>query len=310
MVNDERLKGIKNLSEHFTARKDRAAKRLNTTPEGYWYFAILGLKTEVDSFEFDSLAKLQEVSEPPGAIEIAGALRDKVFFNAISRYSSSFEFELAVPRNSGNSEQAAFNLAWWIISALRVKTLAEILIPAVSDYSWSTMAAIDGQCHAQLLEDVPQAKRLAEPIEITSTDLGWVVANLNTFSELLETPKFRLAVETLTTHHFQNSERMVVAALWAGIEALFEVQSELRFRLSALIASMLEPRGKTRLELYRRAKKLYDVRSKAVHGSPLSRTQIHEHVIEVRKILSQLLCKSIESKKVPTEQDFDDYMFC
>jgi hypothetical protein len=127
---------------------------------------------------------------------------------------------------------------------------------------------------------------------------------------LLELPEFRLAVESLTTHHFASSERMMAATLWAGIEALFEIQSELRFRLAIQIASILEPRGSTRRDLYRRVKKLYDVRSKAVHGSALSKDKMDEHIVEVRALLSRLLCKFTELGKVPNEEELEDFMFC
>ena len=307
---DEELKSLENLSSHFAERKKRAKARLAEAIGRYWYFAILGLRTNVEEFSFASFGKLRRVIEPPGEIELAAALKIKSLFTAISRYSHNINYELAIDREFGSGDDEAFTLAWWIISALRVKTQTELLIPAVSDYSWSTIAGVDGDCHAQLIEDVPQARARSAPIEITESDLQWVLHNLTTFGRLLEVPKFRLAVTSLTTHHLENSDRMMVATLWVGIEALFEVQSELRYRISALAASVLEVRGQGRYDLYKRIKKLYDVRSKAVHGSPISGEKINEHILEVRGLLSRLVCKVVELGEVPNEEAFEKLMLC
>src|SRR5215211_5996085 len=103
---------------------------------------------------------------------------------------------------------------------------------------------------------------------------------------MLEVPKFRLAVEALTTHQHLVSLRMMAASLWSGIEALLGIQAELRFRITLSIASILEPRGEQRSARYRRVKKLYDIRSKAVHGITLSENELISHVAETRKLLS------------------------
>jgi hypothetical protein len=310
VLSNERLANIKNRVGYFEGRRARATERLASTEGKSWYFAVLGLICSEHELALAPLAKLQRVVEPPGEIELAGALENKLILSAIARYSHHIEYELAVSREDDKDDQSAFNLAWWIVSALRVRTLSEILVPVVSDYSWSTIAALtNGGCHAQLLEDVPQARRLTEPVEVQPSDLEWISVNLVRFADLLEQPKFRLAVECLTTHHFSNSERMMAATLSAGIEALFDIQSELRFRLAVVVASVLEPRGRARRDLYRVVKKLYDTRSKAVHGGSLEETKIKEHVQEVRKLLSRLLSHIVERGSVPTEEEIEDLIF-
>ncbi len=248
--------------------------------------------------------------EPPGEVELAAALRQKSLFSAIGRYSGAIEFELAVDRETGLIDQGASNLAWSIISTLRILTLSEFLVPCVADNSWSTIAAItDGTCNVHLLEDVPQARVFGKPKNVTLENLKWIDDHLTNFMELTNYPNFYLAADSLCTHHQIGNERMVVAILWSGIEALFGINSELRFRVAAYVATILEPRGDTRLELYRRLKKLYDIRSKAVHGGKVSLKQLHEHIVEVRKLLSRLLCKFIEEKKIPTEEELDSLLF-
>lgn len=311
-MNSKRLDEIASRVEYFESRRRRATERLASTEGKYWYFAILGIEFNSENFGLDlhPLAKIQSVVEPPGEVELAAALHNKLIFSAVGRYSHQIQYELAVSRERCANDDQVFNLAWWIISALRVRTLSEILIPVVADHSWSTISAItDGSCHVQLIEDVPQARRLSKPTPIQQIDLEWVSLNLAKFADLLKLPKFRLAVESLSNHHFASSERMMAATLWAGIEALFEIQSELRFRLAVVIASILEPRGTSRRELYRVVKKLYDTRSKAVHGSPLTKVKIEAHTLEVRQLLSRILCQFIETGNVPTEDQIGDLIF-
>jgi hypothetical protein len=126
---------------------------------------------------------------------LAPALRQNHLVGTIGRYSWAITFELAISRANNFPDDGAMNLAWWIASAIRIRTQAELFAPAISDHSWSTIAAMDhGACNVRLLEDVPMAKRLTVPTKIDLVDMQWVTANLSIFSTLLEQPKFRLAV--------------------------------------------------------------------------------------------------------------------
>ncbi len=102
---------------------------------------------------------------------------------------------------------------------------------------------------------------------------------------------------------------MMISSLWAGIESILGVEHELRFRISSYLAAYLQEKGKERLELNRNFKKLYDFRSKAVHGSHIDDMEMHKHIIEVRNLLSKLLIKIVESKTIPNQNDFDGALF-
>ena len=101
----------------------------------------------------------------------------------------------------------------------------------------------------------------------------------------------------------------MVALLWAGIDALFGISAELRYRLATYMAAVLQPRGKERKSLYGKAKLLYDVRSKAVHGVRVSNDSLREHIGEVKMLLSRLLCAFTERKHLPTESEIEDLVF-
>src|SRR3546814_10901231 len=104
-------------------------------------------------------------------------------------------------------------------------------------------------CEVRWIDDLPLAHRFAEPRELLGSDMDWIASHLANLANLLEDAKFRMAVVGLTEHHLQKSLRMAIADLWAGIEALLGISSELRFRISAYIAAYLERSEEQKSEL-------------------------------------------------------------
>ena len=87
------------------------------------------------------------------------------------------------------------------------------------------------------------------------------------------------------------------------IGTLWHVQSAHRLALS--VASLLEPRGDQRYDRYRQTKKLYEIRSKAVHGGELNDDDIRQHVIQSRKLLSDLICHMLDARKVMSREEIE-----
>jgi hypothetical protein len=306
----ESYPNLKRLFDHFSERKLRAKARLKNDSKAGWYFGIIGLQLPVSSYDLLSeVATLEEVLEPPGESELVCALKEQHLFGAIARYSHGIRHQLKIV-GPGVEEEKLFVVASWFISLLRIRTLAEFLVPVASDHSWSVIAGLEPKtCRVRFVEDVPGAKKLAKSTVIHEVDLKWVGTNVYRFVRLLNVPCFCLAVESLSTHQHQASDRMMAATLWSGIEALFNIQSELSFRLATCIAVVIEPLGSGRKAAYKEIKKLYSTRSKAVHGAKLSQEQIHKHVLEVRTILSRILCRYIEEGEVFSEERIENEMF-
>ncbi len=88
--------------------------------------------------------------------------------------------------------------------------------------------------------------------------------------------EFSLAMEALDGSQYLQKSSLALVSLWAALEALFlDTKSELRFRISAFIASYMEPLGKGRADLQRAVAKLYDQRSAAAHGKPHTKPALH-----------------------------------
>ncbi len=99
------------------------------------------------------------------------------------------------------------------------------------------------------------------------------------------------------------------------MEAIFDIEYELRYRLATLSAKLL---GSTKLhcrEVYADMKTLYGERSKIIHGKQLAKkgdahdVKVRDHIMRMRTRLAQLLTKLIALGKVPTEDEFEEMLF-
>ncbi|OKP85952.1 hypothetical protein A3842_07145 [Paenibacillus sp. P3E] len=309
-MNEKKLQEIKDSLQYFEDRKSRAELRMQEirySDEG-WYFGLIGFAADFEFVELE-VGRIQKIVEPPGEVELASALERNDMFSLFGRYTRGLSYELFIKDDEVYNERI-FDIAWWIISSLRIKTDVDFIVPVASNRSWSTFAAAPkNSVKTRVIEDFPKATRQSLDSNVSIDDVVWVKNNFANFANLLSDTRFRTAIDSLTTHHLQHNSRMTIALLWSGIEAIFGIQSELRFRLSAQIASLLETRGSYRYELHQKIKKLYDVRSKVVHGSSITEEKIQEHIIEVRGLLSRIITYFIESKQIMTINEFEELLF-
>lgn len=306
---DEQIAQLREGANHFESRRLRAVQRLQHHGQPTWCFALLGIEVEDDPSIAQGEIAIRKVEEPPGEIELARALADSRQFSRIGSYSHGIKYELAVAKSLGETNHV-LQVAWWFVSLMRIKTLVTILVPVAIDCPWSVVAGVnDKSVEAVILEDVPKARQFSPNNLVTRADITWVLERMPVFAKLLELPRFRMAVDALTTHHHEASIRMTAASLWAGIEAIFSIETELRFRLSTYVAALLEPPGLARLECYRMTRKLYDTRSKAVHGGVINEAALNQHIIAVRILLSRILGACIEANEVPESSRLEALLF-
>jgi hypothetical protein len=141
-------------------------------------------------------------------------------------------------------------------------------------------------------------------------DATWCEAHFETARDLRnKSAKFAFALEAATDWRFAADPRSAIARLWAGIEAIFGVNAELVYRLSTYSASLLHARGQARTAAYASTKKLYGVRSKAVHGSDVSKAKLDEGVADSYALLRAVLLACLDRGGVPTEDELDQLVF-
>jgi hypothetical protein len=119
-------------------------------------------------------------------------------------------------------------------------------------------------------------------------------------------PGFRLALECAVDWRYSKEPRSAIARLWTGIESMFAVQTELVFRISLLSASLLEPRGTSRRARFTATKKLYNLRSKAVHGASLSESVLVDGLDETFGLLRDLILLCVTRGRVFDEEDLEN----
>jgi len=303
-ISKECLELLETRISFFELRRIKSPDLLSECSGNEWNFALLFVTSPLNIFSFGDMGTFRAVFKQPSEAELKSALKFSFLSSHIESYTRGISYELSINRGMGLSDRAAFNLAFWIISAIRIRTLAEFLVPLVADYSWSTFATLKNkQCSVDLLENFPLARRVYHgDIWLDDSVFEWVSANLMAFGKMLENPKFSLAVEALTTHNQNVNLRMMVASLWAGLEALFDINIELRFRLAMYIASIIESRGVQRTNWYKKIKNMYDIRSKVVHGVSMENVDLEMHILEIRQVLSGLLCRIVEDEEMFTEE--------
>ena len=139
---------------------------------------------------------------------------------------------------------------------------------------------------------------LSEPRMLTESEAVWIEENFEQARNLLKYPKYQNAVHSLWSYRWHTHSRMQLAILWAGIEGLFEVNSEIVFRLSLYVARFLAPDNETeRFQIFSDVKRLYKQRSAAVHGSEIkgdSNTGVEESAKLLLKLIRHcVICKSL-----------------
>jgi hypothetical protein len=103
------------------------------------------------------------------------------------------------------------------------------------------------------------------------------------------------------------NKSVAMLAIWGSLEHLFSpAKHELRFRVSANIASFLERPGAARLALHQKLLKLYDARSQVAHGTARKGADAWA---ETYQIASRVLLKILENRAVPSKESLDAAIF-
>lgn len=116
-------------------------------------------------------------------------------------------------------------------------------------------------------------------------------------------PRFQAAIHCLSTYRWLTLPRSQLALLWSGIEGLFGADSELSFRISLYVAKFLHPADSAAAkQTFRRVRRLYGHRSKAVHGVKM-KDDATEIVNESAGLLLSLVIECVARRAVPRPDD-------
>jgi len=139
----------------------------------------------------------------------------------------------------------------------------------------------------------------SKPHMIADDEAAWLEKYFHNANALLKKDRFMDAVNALSSYRWHGQPRAKLAILWAGIEGLFGIDSELAFRLSLYAARFLEPdEAVSRAKVFEDTKKLYKQRSAAVHGARIkgnSEASVRESV----DLLQRLIRHCVEKATIP-----------
>lgn len=313
----------------------------SATHEGNWYVLIMGLPRPEAPLTLAPGLTLDPLESPLSVFDLAAAgavgFREWAMLEPIARACTC---EIETARDSDVTPgYDTLNRAWLASALLVLRGYTGHLGIACSSYSWSLIAGhqprtakafrqqakgegIDAAIHRPK-HDLPPFKgnvldfharflidRGARTDAVSPDDAAWIAMHFATFNRLAsDSEAFRLALEAAVDWRFAKEPRLAVGRIWSGIEAVFGVTSELVYRISILCASLLEERGAPRKARFQAVKRLYGLRSKAVHGEPLPQEQLVSAMNDSQGLLRELLLLTIEKGHVLRSDDFDDALF-
>lgn len=168
------------------------------------------------------------------------------------------------------------------------------------------MAAYSKAVHIQILEAEDRPLWPDGDAVVTSADLEWCMIKSPRLFDLYEQPSFRLAFDSAGESPFLKDVRTSIARTWAGIEALFDVQHELSYRLSMYAAVLVADELQQRINIQKRFKSLYTKRSKAVHGASMSAEDLKRTACESWRLLCEIIQACMRTgASIPSPQQLD-----
>lgn len=225
-------------------------------------------------------------------------------------FSFDVQAQLLIPQALNTATNSSIEVARTILFLLRLGVNPAITLPIFADLPFSQGPQLQSKS-MRLFPFEVQPRHLPFGVVgklATKDEIQWVAQYWQTtLSMIRSNGEFALAVEALDSVQFVHQPALAMVSIWGALEALFSpAKSELRFRVSSLIATFLEEPGADRFNRQQEVAKLYDKRSSAAHGS--KETDMKSLVASVN-LLQRVLVKIIESGTVPSKTGLEAALF-
>lgn len=143
---------------------------------------------------------------------------------------------------------------------------------------------------------------LSPPYIISEEDEEWLTKYYGAAYTLLEIDSYQTAVHTMASYRWHSVPRVQLAVIWSGIESLFNVNTEVSFRISLYIANFLAKSETQAKQLFKQVRKMYSLRSTAVHGNK-TKENLEDAVVESADLLHRILKHCAETSSIPNVDD-------
>jgi len=307
----------------------------SSQPEA-WHVLVVGLPLVDNEYELGESLTLRKLVRPISVFDLAAAgavgFRE---WNVLEPIAPGATAEIISPTKASTVPgYDALNKCWLASALLVLRGFVRHICPAVSSYSWNFVAGHQSQTseifRQQLFTEgvekaVYEPKGSLPPFQgglldyhlslllpdetkndpLDASEARWIAKHFQRFNLLAaENKSFRFALEASVDWRYVKDCRAALSRLWAGIEAIFGISHELVFRISLLASTILGPRGHERVEAFHKIKKLYDLRSKAVHGVPISEDKLMNGVYGSYDLLRTLLLDAVTHGRLRSQEDF------
>lgn len=230
---------------------------------------------------------------------------------ALGGISHDITAEIFIPETIFEKDKDPLVTLSTIVALLRIYVNPKITAPVLSNISFASAAkAADNEILLTPYESNEVCYSIVKSNDhsIETSELDWIKDNWKNARNLTyESPELQLCFDAMTYSFFTKNPTSALVSIWGALEALFSpAKAELRFRVSALIASFLEDPGKDRVNRQKQIAKLYDARSKAAHGT--SKKDLDAYVNSMQ-LLREVIIKIIESNSIPTMDQLNDLLF-
>ena len=219
--------------------------------------------------------------------------------------------ELIIPRGVDTGSAHRVDVVRMIDALIRMWVIPSVVVPVLSNISFSDAAkAPDNTTHFFPFEVQPRFFPIDSRAGTVTqmTQFEWVRNNWRLAIELAGANNgLRIALAALDAIQFVPDPGLGLISLWGALEGLFSpAKTELRFRVSALIASYLEPFGPARAALQKKTAHLYDARSAVAHGAGNHDLQL---VLDTYDVLRRVVIKILSDQRVPSRVELDANLF-
>ncbi len=317
-------------------------KMAHTTDHQAWYVLVCNLPLNEDSFLLGSSLKIIKLKNTISIFDLAAAggagFKEWATLEPFASIATAeIESKLEGAKLTGYDP---LNKSWLVSALLILLGFQRHICPAVSSYSWNLIAGHQAQTShvfkRQLSEEGPeravfQSRRGLPPFKgglldyhlnlvgsganenkiFEKENAEWISERFEKFNDLAsKDERFRFALEAAVDWRYSKDKKIAIARLWSGIESLFKINTELVFRISLFTSSILAPRGPQRLLLFNQIKKLYDTRSKAVHGEPVSEEKLIQAVSDSFDVLRGLLIDAITIGRLREVEEINSEILC
>lgn len=225
-------------------------------------------------------------------------------------FSRSITSEIHVSASALPERTSPSDVAWSIVFALRLGIDPAVELTATSNRALTSEVGLDApDVWINAVEVTPREFPLSiEGGALTSEKAKWVSSTWPTALRLIsDHAEFALAVDAVMTGQYVQRPALTLVSLWAALEAIFSpATTELKFRVSSLVAAYLEPPGERRKRLAKDVARLYDKRSAAAHGKPSHETS---HVLASFNLVRDVLIKILSEGRFPTKEHLENLLY-